>query len=85
MICNKCKKPADVAKTIVSNRKIYEGCENCINTLVQASDGAPKYFRETQKKDFRRELTQPNQREYFKAYPDKAREQYGDDMMRKYG
>jgi hypothetical protein len=51
----------------------------------QGSPSSAEYYRREQKTKFRRELAQRvDPREFSKAYPEKAREYYGDENFRKY-
>lgn len=71
-------------KKIISHGKILTGCEACLPTQLQQGDDA-KFQREWQKKEFRREITQPNQgRDFIRAYgAEKAREYMNDETIRK--
>lgn len=60
------------------------GCAQCIDRRTQKKTDA-EYNRKQQQKQYRRDLTQPNDPAFAKAYPEKFRELYGDDMYRKYG
>lgn len=82
-ICTNCKSKVDSLKSVIRNGKILNGCDKCIRSLVQGDSA--RYYREIQKKDYRRDLTQPSQtRDYIKAYPDKARDIYPEDVYRKF-
>ena len=71
--------------TQVKDGKVYEGCDNCINQTIKQSELSAKYHRSWQQKEYRRELTQPNQKEFLKAYPEKASEYgFSDDQIRRY-
>lgn len=67
--------------------KLVTGCEICLASLtVQGTDMAAKNRRDTMRRDHKRDLIQPNDpRNFAKAYPDKAREIYSDEQMRRYG
>lgn len=83
MKCANCKQ-SNPTKKVISHGKILTGCEACLPTLLQQGDNAA-FDRKWQQKEYRRELTQPvDPRAFIKAYPDKAREQYTDDVMRKF-
>lgn len=82
MICPNCNQEAKITKTTIHNGKLVTTCENC-SKLKQPHQLAAKNRREQQKKDFRRDLTQPTEKRAFtQAYPDKAREMYGDEEFR---
>lgn len=83
MICKVCRKEGN-SRSVISRGKIIEGCDNCISSQIKTDGHSAKFYREAQKKDFRRELTQPWEKGYAKAYPDKAREEWGDEAARKY-
>lgn len=83
MTCSVCNKEAERQRSVIKFGKIIKGCEQCLPAQLVQGDSA-KYYRETQKRDFRRELTQEWQPEYAKAYPELAREAWGDDVARKY-
>jgi hypothetical protein len=82
--CKNCGKPTDHLRTVAQNGQILRGCDLCITQVQQGHEGASKFDREWQKKQYRRELTQPNDKSYAKAYPEKAREEWGDNTFRKY-
>ena len=82
MICSNCGQEVDSVKSVIVTKQILEGCESCLPKQLQQGESA-KFNREWQKKQFRKELTQPNQgREFAKAYPKEARERYGDELFR---
>lgn len=87
MICNTCNEPCDSLRSIIVGKTILNGCDNCLEShLQQAHEGQAKHNREYQKKQYRKELTQPNQgRDFVRAYgADKAREHgYGEELIRK--
>lgn len=71
-------------KTSIRSSKLYTGCEYCLPQQLQQGDSA-NFNRRYQQTTYRKELTQPvDPRNFIKAYPDKAREMYGDDTLRKY-
>lgn len=83
MKCTNCSLP-NPTKKVISHGKILTGCEACLPTLLQQGDSA-SFDRKWQQKEYARELTQPiDPRAFIKAYPELAREQYSDDVMRKY-
>lgn len=82
MKCTNCGLP-NSTKKVISHGKILTGCEACLPTLLQQGDSA-SFDRKWQQKQYRRELTQPNQREYAAAYPADFIERYGEDAYRKY-
>ena len=84
MKCITCHKTCDLQRTAIQKGKLVTGCEQCLVSNIQQGDSA-KYYREAQKREFRRELTQPWQAEYAKAYPEQARQEWGDELYRKHG
>lgn len=65
-------------KVIIRNGKIVE--EEA--TIVHANQMSAKFDREHMKREHRKDLIQPNQVDFAKAYPDKAKEMYGEDTLR---
>lgn len=66
--------------------KIINGCNNCIESqVIKASDGHAKYSREWQKKEYRKDLLQPSERDFVKAYGVDTAREWGlsDDSIRK--
>lgn len=83
--CPICSRVVDSIKTTVVNRQIYDGCDKCLPVLIQGSKGAAKFNRETMKRDYQKDLVQPTDpRGFIKAYPDKAKEYYTNEQIRKY-
>lgn len=71
-------------KKIISKGKILTGCEACLPTQLQQGDDA-KFQRDWQRKEYRKDITQPNQgRDFIKAYGiDRAREYMDDSTIRR--
>lgn len=85
MVCKICGKQANSLRSVVRKRQIIEGCDSCLPQQIIQTDGhVAKFNRESQKKDYRKDLIQPWQKEYFRAYPEQARAEYGDTIARKY-
>lgn len=83
--CINCGEKAYHPKTAIHRGKILEGCEHCMERLKDNSSYAREH-RESQKKQFRKDLVQSVQpREFIQAYPDEARNIYDDKTLRKYG
>lgn len=68
-------------KSIIHDGKIISGCDVCIH--LQQGNTA-KYYRRMQQINYRRDTTQPNQKEFARAYPEQARKEWGDELARKY-
>lgn len=86
MRCPNCQRETATIKTVLRNNTVTTGCERCLNNHIQGKSHNAKYLREDQKRTYRKELTQPNdQRNFIKAYPERAEEYYSESDMRKYG
>jgi ribosome-binding protein aMBF1 (putative translation factor) len=84
--CKVCKKETDTLRSIIHDGKILSGCDNCLDSQIAAdNDRAAKGNREYQRSQYRKDLLQPFQPEYARAYPDKFREKYGDETYRLLG
>lgn len=83
MKCITCLKPCDKQRSTIRNGVVIKGCDTCLASQIQQGDSA-KFYREAQKREFRRELTQPWQKEFAQAYPDQARQEWGDYLFRKH-
>lgn len=69
-------------KTVIRQGKLLTGCDVCLPAQMSQGDSAASH-RRFQQQHYRREMTQPNQgRAFAKAYPQKARELYGDAAFR---
>lgn len=84
MNCPVCRENCDSICSVIRYGKIVEGCENCVNLPVQQGDSAA-FYRRAQQVEYRRDITQPHQKEYAKAYPEDFRERYGNEALRKFG
>lgn len=83
-LCPRCGRPVDNVVTKIGDGKLVTGCASCLGVTL-GNGYAAKYNRDRQREDYRRDLVQPvDPRAYAKAYPDKARELYGDEAFRKY-
>lgn len=84
MTCPACKQERDSLKTIIHEGMVLDGCEICLGrSLQKGHSGAARYDREWQKKEYRRDLTQPTEREFARAYPEEARKRWGDETYRR--
>jgi hypothetical protein len=83
--CPTCHKQAQTVRTVIRRGQLVTGCKNCTHTTTQQPHAlAAKNRREQQKKDYRKDLAQPSQkRAWAEAYPEQAREMWGDDEFRK--
>lgn len=85
MTCSTCNKQTDSEKTVIRSGQLFTGCDNCLNSQIQGGEFSAKSGRDWQRREFRKDLVQPNEpRDFSRAYPDKAREMYGDETARKY-
>lgn len=85
-LCTVCGKQVDQLLTAIrGDVYISERCEKCLANFTRSAQFARKYERDRQREDYRKDIIQPFDPEFVKAYPDKAREYYNDDAMRKYG
>lgn len=82
--CPSCTQPCGGVKSVIRHGKILEGCDNCLSTTVQSGNSAA-FNRRYQQAEYRRELTQPNQRDYARAYPEDFKKRHGEDLYRLMG
>lgn len=84
MTCNICKQECATQKSIVKHGEILDGCEKCLGLQLQKGDSA-SFDRRMMQNDYRKDLIQPNSpRDFAKAYPEQAREMFGDEAYRRY-
>lgn len=85
-ICPNCYEKCREIKTFITHGQLVTGCELCSHTLVQGNELAAQSKRAFDRRDRRKSNIQPVEvEEYIAAYPEQARELYGDDTVRKYG
>lgn len=82
--CPTCMNECDTTKSVIRGGKLFEGCDKCLSSQIQQGDSA-SFNRKWQQGEYRKELTQPNQREFARAYPKEFRERYGDELYRTMG
>lgn len=82
--CPACKQLCNSTKSVVRQGKIHNGCNACISTQLQKGDSAA-FNRRWQQAEYRKELTQPNQREYARAYPEDFKKRHGEELYRLMG
>lgn len=58
-------------KAIIINNQIVYG-DDISSNVVRPNELLAKHYREAQKKQFRKELLQKNQVDYYRAYPEQA-------------
>jgi hypothetical protein len=58
------------------HQKIATGCEHCLGSQIKkGSENAAKFNRDWQQKEYRKDITQPNDPSFIKAYgAEQARE-----------
>lgn len=82
--CSNCGRQTYMVRSVINRGSIIEGCDVCLpEQLQQGHDGVTHYNREWQKREFRRDLLQPGQREFIKEYPKQASEMYDPETIRK--
>jgi hypothetical protein len=82
--CPTCKDPCDSIRSVVRQGKILTGCDRCLTQQTQKGDSAA-FYRRAQQVQYRKDLVQPNQTSYAKAYPEDFRKRYGDEAYRRLG
>ena len=82
--CPTCEQQCDSIKVVIRRSRLFEGCDSCLPSQVQQGNSAA-FDRRYQQGEYRRELTQPNQREYAKAYPADFKKRHGDELYRQMG
>lgn len=65
-------------RVVIRNGKIIDGSA----VYIKPNDLSAKFEREHMKREHRRDLVQPNQVDFAKAWPDKAKELYNEDTLR---
>lgn len=86
MKCPTCSVGTESIKSSIVSGRVVTGCPACLPKQLQKSaPTAAKYYRREQQTKFRRELTQRvDPKNFSRAYPEKAREIYGDEKFRGY-
>lgn len=91
MKCDNCKKKVESVKSAVVNGVfLSKRCNLCLNNSVEANPMAAKYKRDRQREKHRKDIIQRYDgteinKEFVRAYPEQAREQFGDEVMRELG
>lgn len=84
MKCGSCHREVGTVKNVIRQGKILTGCDNCLSNLTQGNVLSAKYNRDRMREDYRKDIVQKSDpRAYAKAYPEKAREHFGDEQFRK--
>lgn len=87
MTCSNCNSECNSQKTIIIRGQVLDGCSLCLDDQVQqVSDFAAKHHREDQKKTYRRDLLQPFQKDFPRAYGVDEAKKHGwtNESIRKY-
>lgn len=84
--CPSCKRQSVSNKTVIKHGQLISGCEACIDSLVQGTENARSYDRRTMVRDNAKDLVQPFNKDFVKAYGvEKAREHgWSDNAIRKF-
>lgn len=89
MTCPVCGRPAPSLKAgIVRGEILSQRCDPCFNRETQKkkpAEFAGKFRRAFDASNHRRETTQSWEPDFVNAYPDKAREFYSEEEMRRLG
>lgn len=87
MICPTCRHEATRLRSVIVSGSILSGCERCIaSQSVSGTELAAKSSREWQKREYEKDLVQPNDPRFAKAYGADRAKEYGwtDDELRKH-
>lgn len=90
MICRICKKEAGTLRSGVKNgRYLTDRCEDCFDSNIAFADYARKYNRDRQREDYRKDILQrwdgdKPDKDFVRAYPEKSRELWDNETLRKY-
>ena len=73
-------------KSSIHKGRIYTGCDECLNSLIQGSETSAKNSRDKMRRDFAKDTVQLSEpRDFIKAYGvENARQYYTDEQIRKY-
>lgn len=67
-----------MSKVVIRNGKIIEDS----GKLIKPNELSAKFNRESEKVKYRKDLLQPTQVDFAKAYPEKAKELYNEETLR---
>lgn len=85
MICPNCSASTTKTRSAIVAGVIKTGCDTCLSNQVQGSEMAARGKREYDKREYRKDLVQPNEvAEFITGYPDQARDMYDQDTLRKH-
>lgn len=83
MKCSFCGEQVDsLYSAVVGNEYVSERCERCAKQ--HSADYSNKYRRDRDREDHRRDILQVGDEGFIKEYPERARDFFSDDTMRKY-
>lgn len=84
--CPVCGEKVDSVSAGVKNGAYTsERCERCMNIASHGAVFANKYRRDRDREDYRQDILQADDPDFVKQYPDRAREMFDDDYLRKHG
>lgn len=86
-LCPNCNIPTGSIKTVIVKNQLLTGCDKCLDTLMRPNELSAQNRREYQRGEYRKDILQPWERDYAKAYgAEQARERgWSDDAIRKFG
>lgn len=87
MICPICKRDVDALRAMARNGKYVSArCDSCHNNGFRIADSARKYERDWQRRHYAKDLVQPSDTDYAKAYGvDQAKDRgWSEDDLRKH-
>lgn len=93
-ICSECQKQEATCAAVVDGRYLPQLCGDCKNNLTllgHADSGGARWNRDIDVTDHEVDIAQPwgsdgkPNKTFINAYPDKARNHFTEEEMRKYG
>lgn len=84
--CSNCKKKKDIIRSAVKNGVyLKDMCDGCLNSSVGFADKARAFEREWQQREFARDLIQPQDPDFPRAYGGQAAHDRGwsDEAIRR--
>ncbi len=85
--CSQCKRKVDIVRSATKNGEVIsDACDSCLASFSGYADYARRQERDWQRREYARDIIQPWEPEYIKAYgADKARERgWTDEEIRKF-
>lgn len=86
MKCLSCGLPTTKQKTVIRDGKIVEGCDACLEDSIQSANTLNgNHNRNAQRAEYRKDILQKWQsRDYARAFPDQAKELFGEENARRF-